>query len=111
MALDRFVYWVDRRPEDVRKLAEDFFGGGAVHYEDDGSRLYVTLHGAPSNPFERSEPGVGLLNRQQIERWIEVYYADPKYVDVITRMADSYTNALAEGFAALLAHYYGARRE
>jgi hypothetical protein len=44
------------------------------------------------------------------ERFIEVYVADDN-VDVMTRQADEFTNALAEGLASLIARKFKGKRE
>lgn len=123
MAIDYFVLFKHRQPikSDLKMLLEDYLNGaGSIDYskEEEQGRWYVTLPGLPSFPFKRLEPDLGA--RQEMlpdERWFEVYvghiHQSPEdgmgpNIDVITRMADEYTNVVALGFAELVVRYYQA---
>lgn len=43
------------------------------------------------------------------ERWMEVFWCDGG-IDVVTRLADEYTNNIAEGFAELAKRFWGGKR-
>jgi len=114
MALDRFVYWNDQRPliKELRGILEDYLGGiGKI--EDISRRDHpwwtVTLPGKPTMPFRRISgyERRGEAVEENKERWFEVF-VDDKYVDVMTRQTDEFTNTVAQGFAELLARFYGA---
>lgn len=108
MALDRFVLWGERRPtrDEVAQIVTDFLGGvGDVKWDD--VRCVVSLPGKNTHPLRSVDPRLGGSERDEGERWIEVYYGEDN-VDVITRLADSFTNGLAARLALTLAHYYGA---
>jgi hypothetical protein len=110
MALDRWVYFRgEARPtrEQLGQLLEDFFGqAGEVKWDRD--RFFVVLVGKPSHPLKRM-PGVpswmAATSEEAEKRWIEVWM-DEKCVDVMTRMSDAFTNALAHGLAELIARFW-----
>jgi hypothetical protein len=109
MALDRFVRFKSKAPRLhlVRRTLEDYLGGAAEKVYTDGFRIYAVLRGKPSFPFRRMRgmKRFAATSEAYDERWLEVY-VDKKYIDVITRMTDEYTNNVAEGFARLCERYW-----
>jgi hypothetical protein len=112
MALDRFVRFHNvARPsrEEVGKVLEDYLGGSAISVEWDkqGKRFIAQLHGVGSNPFKRL---VEKTSPEAEERWLEVSLGSDN-IDVITRRQDELTNAVAHGFAALVARFWSGTYE
>ncbi len=110
MALDRFVNFKDRVPtkKEILTTIEDYFGGAAEDIQWGGGRYTITLRGQRSEALRRIK-GVAALSPSEGERWIEVYLSlrgKDKNIDVITRQADPYTNAVAEGYAKLIARFW-----
>jgi hypothetical protein len=114
MSQDRFVYWNERKPtkEEIRHVLEDYLSEVAVEIKKDRRGFVVRLAGTYSFPFKRIDDCSRLVDPSQDggERWLEVYI-DPKYLDVITRMADEFTNVVATGLANVFVRYWGARLE
>lgn len=116
MATDRTVRWKASPPslEDLDQTLRCYVDAAAkeVRWDSDGHRFYAVLKGRPRHPFEWDESVKELARalKQHDERWFEVY-VDDRYVDVITRGADEFTMAVAEGFAALIARRWDGRRE
>lgn len=114
MALDRFIYWNERRatPQQIEMLLHDYLGGiGELCWDKD--RYYVTLPGKPTFPFKHLEPTmVGAIENaeSQRERWIEIWFGDD-CLDVITRQTDHFTNDIAKGLAEMIANYWEGRLE
>lgn len=107
MALDRFIYFdmpgqVAPSREDVSRAMEAYLDKARYCHSTRGRRITVTLEGEASSPTRE-------LNRDQ-PRFFEIF-CDEDNIDVITRQADEYTNAVAEGFAALVARLFNGRRE
>jgi hypothetical protein len=99
MSLDRFVD-ITRKRMPTRDSLRDVLvgymnGAGLVRWHDETARFYVDLVGGPSDPTPGVPPEV-----LPEERWFEVCIGED-HVDVITRGADPYTRAVANGFAAL----------
>jgi hypothetical protein len=114
MANDRFVRFGKRRParDDVRKALEDYMtGAGRVERVKD--RFFVYLRGKGSHPARRlagAHPSAKVAAAKEgslyrAERFIEVW-VDKAVVDVITRQADDYTNAVADGFVEFLTTFW-----
>lgn len=121
MAFDRFVYFKGERAPSKTSLEEvltDFCGALATKIEWNEDRWYVTLHGHVSHMFQRQPDAYKFYDdRNPPERWFEVWVKvrrrDKKVtsMDVITRMADEATNALAEAFTERCAVFWGGERE
>ena len=119
MALDRFIYWNEEKPTlaDVKLLLADFISGGGEVQADNGDKedwFNVLLPGKPQWPFKSILPSLSMSDPTSWpeERWFEVCCISiDSNIDVITRQADAYTNALAACFAKLVARYYKARYE
>ena len=109
MAFDRFVIWNGKGPEKehIKEVLEDFLNGisSSIEWVDENT-LIATLIGTGSSMFRRH--GGKLPYRE--ERWIEVYVI-PKSIDVITRMQDDLTNALAHEFATRCAMFWDGKLE
>jgi hypothetical protein len=107
---DRTAHWTDTAPTDleIRTVTENFFGAAAESYRKDGARLYIYLYGRSSSAL-RSIQGV-VQERRPTERWIEVWFGK-EYCSVITRSADEYTSALADGLHALLIQAFKGSRD
>ena len=116
MSLDRYVNFKTKKPtkEQLQMILEDYLGGiGEI--ECHSSRWFVALPGKPSFPFRRLD---GLEDYQAMYsqadgRYFEVYInlepaADNPNIDVLTRVADEFTNNVAQGFAELIARYFNA---
>jgi len=113
MALDRFVRWRKDRPlfDDIKKALEDYLGDACTKVVTDDSVIFATLVGKPRCPFRRlGEGDVVKAMEQRDERFLEVYVSK-KYIDVITRQTDEFTNVVAEGFAQLCARYWQGKRD
>lgn len=113
MAQDRFVRWRREKPTiaKIQPVLEDYLGKDCVVTRD-GARLTAVLPGKPSSPFRRL-PGydnIAATQEQREERFLEVF-VDGKYADVITRQADPLTNAVADGFAALIQRVWNGKAE
>lgn len=116
MATDRFILWEKSKPSpmDVANLLSRYFGTVATDYDhkrhesENGYTWTITLRGAGCHPLSLFNPRLkDVINE---ERWIEIWLTDD-YMDVMTRQQDPLVNAIAEGFAALIAGYYEAKRE
>lgn len=101
MATDRIMYWRQKKPsiKEVAVILEDYLG---FPVEIEGPRIFGGIPGKPSFPFKRVTDFQHTFDHD--ERWIEVFY-DDNSIDVITRGADEFTNAIAEGFYALMMRY------
>lgn len=120
MSLHRSV-WFNNVPsrEDVGKVLEDYLGATMVNNEWGGDRWTALLVGTKSWSLRRV---VDLCNETaricaaaraeeaHEERWIEVFIAEES-IDVITRRQDEMVNDIADGFAQLIARYWGGRVE
>lgn len=116
MSCDRFVYWTEDRPtpDQLFAITRDFFGDTATVTRKANGTIYAKM-GARSEPLaavsEYVAKGVELEKAFPVRpqtRCIELFPHDNS-VDVITRLADEFTDALADGLARLLARYYRAR--
>lgn len=91
--------------------------GLATRIEWGGGRFTVTLPGTVSYALRRARD-VSQIYREAAEeelaaehpRTFEVFIHD-NAIDVITRQVDDVTNAVAEGFTALMARFFGGRRD
>jgi hypothetical protein len=117
MACDRFVYFKKGRvpsKKNVKLALEDYLGAFLTNITWGGGRWNLTLSGSNSFPFRRIEPDspVSKIAEEDAKRnrWMEVYI-DSDNIDVITRQGDEATNALALGFAKLLARYWDGELE
>lgn len=122
MACDRFVYFdKGKRPskKEVGHALEDFLGAFMVSNEWGGGRWTAKLVGNNSWPLRRvvdmeneffQRTAKSYEEQATWERWIEVFI-DSDNIDVMTRSHDEATNALAEGFARLLARFWKGRLE
>lgn len=116
MATDRFIRFANLpaepiTPRAVADLCQGYLGDTAV--VEPSELMVVALLRAPtSSPF-RHLPEYATVARAQggrPERLFEVYI-EPTCLDVITRGADPFTSAVADGFADVLATFYGGVRE
>lgn len=110
MSLDRFVRFDEKYPtqEGLRRVLENFLGGtGTVEWQRD--RFFVELPGNPTLALEGFPDTISCSFRPE-GRWIEVWYKD-RTLDVITREADDFTNALASSLAEICARYWRGKLE
>ena len=115
MALDRFVYWpltAGPSQSELTLLLEDYFGAAAEGIATEGSRLVVTMRGRTSGALRRvahAPEAMRVIAQYETDqnepRTIEVFMHH-HCIDVITRHADEFTNAVAHGFAALCARVW-----
>jgi len=113
MSADWFVRFkgeaVPPTKEEIGSLLCNYFDAAASEIRWERDRYYVTLHGSCSFPFAELAPDVAdpYKSEKPRERWIEVWL-DRKdgTVDVITRMMDNYTNALASDVAGTIARFW-----
>lgn len=110
MSYDRFVRWQsDSRPsrEEVGQLLEDFLGSpevGRVHWNEAAQRYVVDLFGPSSHPLRRTHGDEWQVGRlKPVERQIEVVVYENGELDVLTRLQDEYTSALADRLATIFA--------
>jgi hypothetical protein len=105
MAFDRFVYFKKKampKKADLGKALKAYVAGaGRVYWERD--RFYAVLPGKPSHAVQHKYPMPKEIHSS--ERWVEVWLGD-NCVDVMTRCADQYTNAVADGFVKICVDYY-----
>lgn len=112
MSLDRIVYWREQPPAQraVVMLLRDYMGGaGRVRWHAGTGRYFIDLPGHCSSPTWR----VGHVGRSfepGAKRWIEVFLHND-CVDVITRVADDFTNGIAERLADVLARAFDGKAE
>ncbi|MBI5420840.1 MAG: hypothetical protein HZA35_00820 [Parcubacteria group bacterium] len=107
MACDRFVYWNTKKPtkRNLEYILGDYVGTIAeVTWNRD--RWMVLLPGKSSFPFKRVIGRDGIFGHE--ERFFEVWIGKD-CIDVITRQADHFTNAIARGFMELVVQYHDAR--
>ena len=116
MALDRFVYWCDQRPtfDEVVRVVRNTLGYvGSVDlndYEGDLRNFIVSLPGKPTHALEGIAPDLPPDSLRD-ERWFEVVVHGDRCVDVLTRMQDEFTNAIAKSVAATLKRYWAGSDE
>lgn len=120
MAADWFIYFDGddaKAPtkDEIGSLLRNFFGEAATEIKWDRDRWYVILHGHCTFPFAEVAPDVPNPfgdGDEKRERWIEVWL-DKKdgTVDVMTRMQDRYTNALAAELAEMIARFWHGRQD
>lgn len=116
MARDRFIWFEPGKvpsPNDLDFATRDFldalvFSGS---WNPDAKRHYFILMGEPSH-FARRLPYLPQKSGDYFAevRGFEVYISDDS-VDVITRMADDATNALADELARIIARTWNGRLE
>lgn len=119
MSTDRTIHWISRRAPtraDVDQVLRDFFNGAATSIRWDRDRFVVIVPGKHRNALCTVSPIIGSRHQRErvgksaplpSQRWLEVWIdPDDGTVDVITRQADDYTCALADGIAAVLARYW-----
>lgn len=98
-------------PEQIEMILEDYIdkaGKVTTDSSREGSPAwFVVLKGRPSFPFKRVHPALRTFVDAR-ERYIEVYLEE-KAIRVTTRMADEYTNNVADGIIQMLARFYGRR--
>lgn len=111
MARNIFVSWNKANTptfEEVSLILEDYLSGvGTVEVR--GDFLLVTLHGKISCAFRRIHGYESKATAMEEmgathPRFFEVYFVE-EGIRVVTRMADELTNAIAEGFAAMILHF------
>ena len=116
MATDRILHWADEVPSEAEltTLCNDYMGmaGGASWHFD---RLVIRLKGYLSRalinmPKATAEQKHFWTSQALEPRVIEVFF-DDEHVDVITRSADEFTCAVADGLVALIARHWGAKPE
>lgn len=113
MSLDRFIYWREKKPTSVEiaNFLTNYMGSAQKDFKYDytlGQHCWtVGVPGVGCNPLCRL---AGTEDASQGERWFEVYLTDDS-LDVLTRMQDQFTNAIAEGFAEMIARWYEAERK
>ncbi len=109
MSCDYVVRWAKRKPtkKHILCILQDFFGGGCEQIRWDKDRWQVYLPGHSHNAFERVSPLA--LTFAHPSRALEVW-PDPcrKFLYIMTRQADQYTNALAQALCELFARFYQA---
>jgi hypothetical protein len=115
VALDRFVYWRDERPtfDEVVRVVRNTLGyAGSIDLRDDEVQsaeelqwITVSLPGKPTHALEGIAPNVS-SESLSTERWFEVVVHGDRCVDVLTRMQDQFTNAVAKSVAETLRRYW-----
>jgi len=117
MALDRFVWWkTKRRPtrDEIGTVLRGFFKGFGARVTWNQDRYFIKLPGEITHPLNRIKGAYKQHGPEKgfEDRWIEVWPSkDGKCLDVMTRMQDEVTNALAEGLAQLFARFWEGRRD
>lgn len=99
---------------DLQLVLEDYLGAYAQKVYWKSGCWTALLVGQNSWPLRRLAPNLPLAGAYAEEakrsRWIEVFLGDD-YVNVVTRSHDEATNALADGFAELVARYWQGKFE
>ena len=114
MALDRFVYWDEEKPSitEVVETIRCYLGGvgsiDEITQHKDAYEFYISLPGKGTHPLEWKRPELAETHRP--DRWIEIYMTD-KYIDVITRNHDDFTNKIADGFASSFERFWQGKWE
>jgi hypothetical protein len=120
MANDTFIYFEKgRKPskKDIQKTLEDYMEGIATEIRWEKDRFFVRLPGTCRHPLQRVLPlDMAHVWRQFAEdpreRWIEVWINKKTgTIDVMTRMSDRITNAIAQGYAQVIAKWWSGRIE
>jgi hypothetical protein len=112
MACDRFVYFRKDVPsrERVQKILENFFGGcGTLSGSSNHPSWWtIVLPGKPTSPFEGLPDGHRHPTFGNETRWIEVILQveGGASLNVLTRVQDEFTNAIADGLARAFARFY-----
>lgn len=129
MATDRIVQFRDGQTpptrEEIEQLLRNFFSSAALDISWSAGRFYVTLVGKSTFALSglghtTQEAGLLALRTSPLgcdERWIEVWSeawgTDPsassqraKDICIITRHADEFTSALADGLVSLIARQW-----
>ena len=120
MALDRFIHFDHGNvpsAQRVKDVLHDFLGpqNSEFRVTEDGDRLTAVLPGRPSEILRRAVPDATpcRCSDEELygeERWIEVHIGSDN-IDVITRSADAFTNAVAEGFARRATELFSGRAD
>jgi hypothetical protein len=84
--------------------ARSYVGDAGIVAAGRDNRLVVTLEGCRSWVFvlPAMEP--------HADRWFEVF-RNAEHIDVITRQADEFTNAVADGYFAAIVRRWGLKTE
>jgi len=119
MACDRFIYFdkgkVPPRKE-VGQVLEDYLGDVLVKNRWHSNRWIARIVGNKSWPLRRTEYGKSGPAAKSYEeeareqRWIEVVFGEDN-IDVLTRRQDELVNAIAAGFAKLVARWWSGQLE
>lgn len=111
MALDRFIDWSGQQPsnKELSRALRNYVGkAGKVTWKID--RWFVTLPGKPSCAL-KGLPGAefrAAVIEEQTDRWFEVIPSDAN-LNILTRGADEFTNAVAMGFVYICVGYWSGR--
>jgi hypothetical protein len=118
----RFIWWVDEKPSsiEVGVLLKLYLSGATAdcQWDEPGGRWMVGLPGKVAvtwlgSPDMCAKYGIEPRDDPKCypeERWFEVW-VDEECCDVITRAMDDFTNAVATGFAKLVARRWQGRYE
>jgi hypothetical protein len=112
MAIDRIAKWGARKPkrpkQQIGETLRRYLGEAATSIECNAKsiRWVAWLHGRDNHPF----PIPGRKDLEGDYRGFEVC-VDDEGIDVITRQADEYTNAVADGFFEAVVRYWGMEKE
>ena len=116
MACDRFIYWGETRPtpKQIQQVLEDYVGTvGKVENTTRG--LFCTFQGIPASALRRVAPELGFSHEEGSEMFVQTCWFEvcvgANSIDIITRSQNEFTNAAAEGIAALSARVWNGRRE
>ena len=106
MASDRYIRWHPRRPtpKKLDPVIRYFFGNG-IQIIHENRYWIICLHGTPDS---RGLPG-HMIPADELyngERFIEVH-PGTKCVDVLTRRADPFVSAIADGLTVFIARALG----
>lgn len=132
MSQDRVVRWKKSKPSklDIHTILVDYFSGAAsVFWMKSDARFHCHLEGISSNPLRRvfkldvplpprkrrkPKSGTKIPEVEKFdfahERCIEVWF-DKECLFVMTRLADEFTNGVAERLTEVFARAYQAERE
>jgi hypothetical protein len=104
---------------DLKTFLTDFVGAAGTVERVTDRRTLISLVGLDTHPLEHLRPDwvsvKAFLGAQRLQRSFEIFrgckggggWGEEPYIDVITRQADAFTEAVARGVAQGIAQWFG----